>query len=111
MSSTRRERIEEMLSREPDDQFLRYGLAMELDKEADHERSLELLSGLMDDATPYVPAFFMAGQQLARIGRGDEAKAVIQRGIPEAQRQGNMHAAGEMTEFLASLDLLGDDDF
>jgi hypothetical protein len=45
-----------MLADEPNDQFLRYSLALELDKEGEHERSIELLHGLTADATPYVPA-------------------------------------------------------
>ena len=101
---TRRERLEAMLAAEPGDQFLRYSLAMELDKEAQHERSLELLRGLAADETPYVPAFFMAGQQLTRLSRVEEAQAVLTDGIVAARRQGNVHAEREMSEFLAGLD-------
>jgi hypothetical protein len=105
---TRREKLEAMLAADPHDAFLRYGLSQELDKEGDHERSLSLLVGLTKDATPYVPAFFMAGQQLARLGRIDESRAVLRTGIDEARRVGNAHAAGEMAEFLASLGRLGE---
>src|SRR5437870_8205617 len=64
---SRRERIEAMLADEPGDQFLCYSLAMEFDKEARHDESLALLRSLAVDAQPYVPAFFMAGQQLTRV--------------------------------------------
>jgi tetratricopeptide (TPR) repeat protein len=103
MTPSRRERIESMLADDPRDTFLRYSLAMELDKEDDHERSLETLRGLMADAPPYVPAFFMSAQQLARLSRVDEARTVLRQGIEQARQQGNAHAAGEMSEFLASL--------
>jgi thioredoxin-like negative regulator of GroEL len=76
---------------------------MELEKEAQHERSLELLRGLAADAKPYVPAFFMAGQQLVRLGRVDEAASILRNGIAAARSQNDQHAAGEMSEFLASL--------
>lgn len=105
---SRRERIEAMLAEEPGDQFLRYSLAMELDKEAQHDQSVALLRALAADSQPYVPAFFMAGQQLTRLGRIDEARAILRDGIEEARRQGNAHAAGEMSEFLASLGSLGE---
>jgi hypothetical protein len=105
---TRRERIEAMLADEPADQFLRYSLAMELDKESRHNESLKLLRGLGSDAQPYVPAFFMAGQQLTRLGRIEEARTILRDGIDEARRQGNAHAAGEMSEFLAGLGSLGE---
>ena len=106
--STRREKIEEMLLAEPNDTFLRYSLAMELDKEARHEESLRLVAALMDDSPPYVPAFFMSGQQLARLGRIAESRDALRRGIDVARAQGDQHAAGEMSEFLASLGVAGD---
>lgn len=100
---SRREKIEAMLADDPADTFLRYSLAMELDKEGDHDASLARFAELTRDEPPYVPAFFMAGQQLARLGRTSEARAVLRDGIEAARRQGDVHAAGEMGEFLASL--------
>lgn len=100
---SRREKIEALLVDDPRDAFLRYSLAMELDKEGAHERSLETLRGLMGDEPPYVPAFFMAGQQLARLDRGEEARPIVTAGIDAARLQGDDHAASEMTGFLATL--------
>jgi len=100
---SRREKIEAMLADDPTDTFLRYSLAMELDKEGEHEASLAQFAGLTHDDPPYVPAFFMAGQQLARLARSAEAREILSRGITAARIQGDHHAAGEMTEFLASL--------
>lgn len=101
---SRREKLEAMLAGDPQDQLLRYMLAMELDKEGDHDRSLSFLSGLMDDANPYVPAFLMAGQQFTRLARTDEARAAFQRGIDAAQLQGDSHAFEELKRFLSELD-------
>ena len=106
--STRREKIEAMLVDDPSDTFLRYSLAMELDKESENDRSLILLEELTKDEKPYVPAFFMAGQQLVRLDRVSEARAFLRDGIEEARTQGDAHAAGEMSEFLASLGELGE---
>jgi predicted RNA polymerase sigma factor len=100
----RKQKLEAMLAASPDDQMLRYMLAMELDKESDHERSLELFRSLMNDSMPYVPAFLMAGQLLTRLERTDEAKATYWTGIAEAKKQKNDHAAGEMTGFLQTLE-------
>jgi tetratricopeptide (TPR) repeat protein len=100
---TRREKIEAMLRDEPGDVFLRYSLALELDKEGRHDESLQLLAALGRDDPPYVPAFFMAGQQLARLRRIDDARSALRQGIEEARRQNNLHAAAEMGELLASL--------
>lgn len=100
---TRREKIEAMLRDDPSDVFLRYSLAMELDKEGHHAASLGRFDELMHEDPPYVPAFFMAGQQLARLNRSDEARAILRNGIEAARTRGDLHAAGEMSEFLASL--------
>ena len=101
---TRREKIEAMLADDPGDTFLRYSLAMELDKEGQHDASLAKFGELTRDVLPYVPAFFMAAQQLARLNRADEARVILRDGIVAANAQQDMHAAGEMTEFLASLE-------
>ena len=103
MTASRREKIEAMLADEPNDIFLRYSLAMELEKEGRHEESLSRLHTLMADDPPYVPAFFMAGQQYAKLGRVDDARASLREGIDQARKQGDAHAAGEMSEFLTSL--------
>ena len=101
--ATRREKIEAMLVDDPSDVFLRYSMAMELDSEGDHDASLAMFRELTADEPPYVPAFFMAGQQLARLDRASEARAILRAGIEQARIQGDAHAAGEMSEFLASL--------
>ena len=105
---SRREKIEAMLVDDPSDGFLRYSLAMELRSEGDHQRSLAQLSDLTKDDPPMVAAFFMAGQLLAELGRIDEAREQLQDGIDEAQRQGDAHAAAEMSDLLASLGELGE---
>jgi hypothetical protein len=103
ITMSRREKIEAMLAEDPSDTFLRYSLAMELDKEGDHDASLAKFSELTGDNPPYVPAFFMSAQQLVRISRPDDAKSILQTGIEAANTQGDHHAACEMSEFLASL--------
>lgn len=101
---SRREKIEAMLAEEPQDTFLRYSLAMELRSEGDHTASLQQLGELCEDNPPYVPAFFMAAQQLAELERIEEARTFLQRGIGQANVQGDTHAAAEMSELLESLD-------
>ncbi len=106
--ASRREKIEAMLADDPRDIFLRYSLAMELDKAGENDQSLKNLHELTQEASPYVPAFFMAGQQLTRLDRIAEARTILRAGIEQARIQGNSHAAGEMSEFLTSLGELGE---
>lgn len=103
MSASRREKIEALLSSEPHDQFLRYGLAVEYDNEERPEDALRVFAGLIANAPPHVASFFRGAQLLARLDRIGEARDWLRRGIDEARRQGESHAAGEMAELLASL--------
>lgn len=107
--ATRRERLEAMLVEQPGDAFLRYGLAIEFAKEGDAERALAGLRSLMGDRPPYVPSFFRCGQLLCELDRVSEARAALRDGIEEARRQGDLHAAGEMSELLMSLGSFGGD--
>ncbi len=101
---SRREQLEALLADSPEDTFLRYALAMEFASEGDHEKSLELHQELINGEPPYVPSFFMSGQQLAILDRPESAREVLTRGIAEARQQGDNHAAAEMSEFLTSLE-------
>lgn len=107
---SRKEKIIAMLADDPTDTFLRYSLAMELRGEGDHDASLEKLGELMSDSPPYVPAFFMAAQQLVDLGKIDLARTRLRDGIDQARSQGDAHAAAEMSELLASLGSMGEDD-
>jgi thioredoxin-like negative regulator of GroEL len=99
----RREKIEAMLADEPHDTFLRYSLAMELQKEGAWEESLGRFEELMAQDPPHVPSFFMAAKLLVQVQRVDQARAVLRNGIEQARRQGNEHAASEMSEYLVAL--------
>ena len=105
---SRREKIEAMLADDPTDTFLRYSLALEFRSEGNHEASIERLSELTKDEPPYVPAFFMAAQQLVDLDRVEEARSFLRSGIDQARVQNDAHAAAEMSEFLASLGELGE---
>ena len=105
---SRLEKIEAMLVDDPTDIFLRYSLAMELEKAGNNDASLAKLGELTNESPPYVPAFFMASQQLVRLSRVKEARTMLRNGIEQARQQGDSHAAGEMSEFLTSLGELGE---
>jgi hypothetical protein len=105
--STRREKIEAMLKLEPEDQFLRYSLATELDNEDRCDESLALLRGLMADQPAHVHSFLRGAQLLVKLDRIAEARTALRNGIEVARQQGELHAAGEMGELLANLGSMG----
>ena len=101
--TSRREKIEALLRDDPDDVFLRYSLALEMEAAGEWEAGLEILESLARGEPPYVPAFQMAAQHLVARQRIEEARSTLREGIEEARRQGKTHAAGEMSEVLMSL--------
>jgi len=100
---TRKQQLEELLELDPDDAFVRYGLAMEHASAGDDAAAVTLLDELMRRSPDYVPAYVQAGRALIRIGDDDRARDVLRQGIGVAKRTGDDHAAGEMAGFLESL--------
>jgi Tfp pilus assembly protein PilF len=101
--TTRQVQIEEMLAAEPDDTFLRYGMAMEYISQGDDDQAVCWLRDLLTIDPHYVPAYQQAGQALVRLDRKPEACDYWTRGIAAARHQGDIHAAEEMQGFLAAL--------
>jgi hypothetical protein len=97
--------IEALLAEDPDDAFLRYGLAMEHAGAGDDATCAEMLRDLIarTAANPYVPAFLQAGQALVRLDRIPEACDVLRQGIAAAHQAGDTHAQGEMQGLLDSI--------
>lgn len=99
----RLEMLREIVTQQPNDAFARYGLAMELGNRGDLESALLEFKKLLELHPDYAAGYFMAAQQLAKAGRGDEAKNFLTRGIAAANRTRNAHAAGEMQAMLDEL--------
>ncbi len=100
---SRREKLEQMLERQPDDPFLHYGLAMEHVKEGDVGAALDRFDRTLSMDADYVAAYFHKGNTLVGAGRIDEAKATLRAGIEAARRKNDTHAEGEMQGLLDSL--------
>ncbi len=101
---SRKQQIEEMLVEDPNDPFLRYGLAMEYVSAGQDDEAVRCFQELLRVASDYVPAYMQAGRTLARLGREEEARELFRSGIAVARQKGDEHAAGEMQGFLEGLD-------
>lgn len=104
----RRLQIESMLQSEPTDLFLRYCLAVELHVDGESEAALTQFDELCRADPPHVAAFFRRGQLLVELDRIEEARTVLREGIETARAQGDLHAAGEMSELLTDLGQWGE---
>lgn len=100
---SRKQQIEEMLAEDPNDPFLRYGLAMEYVSAGEDEEAVRCFRELLRVAADYVPAYMQAGRALARLQRDEEARELFRAGIETARGKGDAHAADEMAGFLEQL--------
>lgn len=103
MAESRREQLQALLADDPNDPFLRYGVAMEYVSEGDNVRAWQCLEDLIRVQPQYVPAYLQAGQVLVRLDREDEAREVYRAGIEVARKAHDAHAADEMERFLDAI--------
>ncbi|WP_339908394.1 tetratricopeptide repeat protein [Symmachiella dynata] len=104
---SRREKLEELLAADPTDTFLQYSIAMEYRTEGDLPAAEARFQTLLKASPDYVPTYFRLGEVYAELDRIADAREILTTGIETATRIGDQHAAGEMTEFRASLDDAG----
>jgi predicted Zn-dependent protease len=102
-TTSRREQLEALLATDPQDPFLRYGLALEYESEGDTAGAVDQLLALIQDFPEYVPAFLQVGQLLIKLERIDEAKSMLSMGIQTAEKVGDPHAYSEMEGLLDSI--------
>ncbi len=104
MEKSRLETLQEFLAANPDDAFVRYGLAQEYLRGNEAEKSLEQFRELLRLTPNYVPAYYHTGQTLEKLGRREEAREIYRQGIEVSGRAANLHAKSELE---AALGLLG----
>jgi Tfp pilus assembly protein PilF len=100
---TRRQRLEELVAKKPDDAFSRYGLAMECLSGGDSAAATGHFRALLQQNADYVPAYLMYAQLLARESRNEEARQVLTAGMVAASKKGDQHARSEMEVLLHEL--------
>ncbi len=95
--------LEKMAAARPQEPFPQYGLAMEYRKLERYAESWEAFELLIERHPDYVPSYLMAGNLLAQMGRGGDARALLQRGIAAADAAGDDHARGEIEAAIQDL--------
>jgi thioredoxin-like negative regulator of GroEL len=102
--SPRRVMLERSLAEDPNDGFLRYGLAMQCLREGDIEEGRQRLRSLIeDDPDRQIAAYQQLGQSYADTDEVDAATAILRAGVAKAQAAGDGHAAAEMEQLIDSL--------
>ena len=97
-----------MLESEPKDVFLRYALAMEMEKAAEIQPALDIHLELTKEDPPHIASFFRSAQILAQQEQIEPARSFLRDGIEQARGAGDFHAAAEMSEMLSQLGVFGE---
>ena len=100
MNEQRVAKLKELLESDPADSFTRYALALEYAGAGELQIAVAYLQQLLERDPEYVPAYQQLGYNFEKLGRREEAVAILSRGIEVAMKNGDLHARGEMREAL-----------
>lgn len=104
MAIDRLQALQALLAQDPDNHFVRYGLAQAYASSGALDLAVEKYRELIARNPDYVAAYYHAGQALEKLGRLDEARAIYRDGLTACTRAGDLHTRSEIQ---AALDLLG----
>jgi len=104
MSQARIDAMTQFVKQRPADPFPHYALALEFKNAGRGDEAVTTFEALVEKHPGYVPSYLMFGGLLRDLGRAEQAKAVVRRGIEAAQASNNGHALGELQGLLAELD-------
>jgi len=104
MEKSRLETLEGFLAANPNDSFVRYGLAQEYLRQGQPAKAVEQFRDLLGRNADYQAAYYHLGQALEKLGQTDEAREAYREGIEVTGRLGDEHARSELE---AALELLG----
>jgi thioredoxin-like negative regulator of GroEL len=95
--------LQDILASNPTDAFARYALGLEYSGAGDTDAALTEFQCLLAAHPDYTNGYFMAAQVLERVGRLDEAREMLAKGIETARQSNNRHALAEMQDMLDQL--------
>ncbi len=105
---SRIDQIRQFLQDSPNDSFLRYALAQELQKQGNVEAAKEAYLWLTDNQPSYVATYYHLGKLLIAHGEKEAALAWFNIGIEHAKAAKELHALSELQS--AKLELEYEDD-
>ena len=104
MENDRIQFLRQALEAMPDDAFTRYALAVDLANSGQKEEASQHFEYLLTHHPDYSATYYQASMFFLRLGRRDEARKTLTKGIEVTSRQGNSHAQKQLQ---AALDMLG----
>ena len=94
----------EFLKDDPNDNFIRYALALEYTKIEEYENAKSIFDILVKEAPHYLPTYYQYGNLLAEIGQPGLAEEIYKKGIEIADSQLKIKTKQELQQALFLLD-------
>ena len=104
MTSSRSDAFRAMLAKDPADPRAHFGLANEALKAGHYADAVEHLQTYLRVYDDEGNGYGRLAEALAALGRGDEAREALRRGIDAAERFGHPSMAGELSARLDELE-------
>ena len=95
--------LENLLSLDPNDPFVHYGLGQEHANAGDYQQAIDCYDKVLELDPNYCYAYYFKGQSLHDLGQTDDAILVIQSGIKAAKGIKDSHAAAELNGLLDTI--------
>ena len=96
--------LESLLSLDPNDPFVHYGLGQEHGKAGNHLEAIACYDTVLSLDPTYCYAAFFKAQSLGELGRNDEAKETLRGGIEQAMKLQDAKAVSELRGLLEALE-------
>ena len=107
--TSRIEKIQAMLARDPDDVFLNYSLGMECASVKRFAEAVAAFNRCIELDGEYLPAYVEVGKALRSVGDYEAAREIFAAGLEVAARQGQHHVHDYITQQINGLPRSGKD--
>ncbi|MFA5864111.1 MAG: tetratricopeptide repeat protein [Phycisphaerae bacterium] len=102
--SERIEKSKKILLQNAKDGLALYALAMEYNSRGDFTAALDYLDHLLKIDPTHVPGYYQKALIHVKLSQNDEAKSVLEAGLPKAAEAGHLHTRDKMRELLEAID-------
>ena len=96
--------IEEMLDKNPTDNFLSYAAALEYRKMGKADKAIEIIEGIIARDEAYLGGYYQLGKLYEEKNKTKKAIEIYRKGIAIAKKQNDQKTLGELSEAIMIID-------
>jgi tetratricopeptide (TPR) repeat protein len=97
------EQLEKLLTIDPSDPFVHYGIGQEHAKLGHHDQAIACFDKALELDESYCYAYYFKAISLKEVGRRDEAVDIIKAGIEKAKSAGDGKARSELEGLMITI--------